>query len=860
MAFKINVNGFGKTPSLTSTDEKKEISVETPVTEEVDDQPKEEKQEFHVNKVLRPIKKIKKEEESVEEESNAGFVLGEDFEKTEHVEKKAFEGHNKDVLFAKNEQSDDIPNDINALPDLNIDIASDATLDTEQAKQKIIEREEKKVQYNIDHEIQKERNNNLIGLAPTVNHLQAQPEVIKVVCIGGNEQFYKTTLAKLNLQYPNIEFIKHISVGGKNAFYTIDTMNPDIILIHHKSNLQDALQFYDSIQNDMDESGVYYREKYKYKRVVVISPQDDFSYDMQLRNKGIEFSIKELNARTRMVETKELVHVINQAYADIKAQKLREQKMEQEALERQRKAEQEALMQSMPEINVQPEEPSVQQEEMPTIASVVEEKAPVAPQQPVFQNQVYSNPTATNQLGLGEHKIIGVYSAAGGAGKTMFATNLSSILAKYSNSDNQNNYKVCLVEYNLVCQNVDLFFNIKSEKNLGLLAQEVSSKYLNEETGRVEIEPAELRPLLSQYIYKEPNTNLDILLGITVPMEIDRIKKGFSKCLFKTLKDMYDVVIIDMSSDIAKTPILETFNEADYIYYIMPMDVASIRNTKKLFQFLTGLFRFPPENIKVIINKADNDNEEFDIKQVYEALADANCIPEGTIPYDDKSVLSSINRGVPLALEQMDNLVVKSIYSIASGINPMLSSEVMLEEDAPKNESGGFLGKLFGGSKEKKKVNVSNKKQKNSIFSKKKEHPMEEEEVKQPPKKKSLFGGKKNKEVVEEKPKKKGLFGNKKKKEEELPELPALPDIEIQSEEVDEKPKKKGLLSRFFGGGDKKKKEATPKIKNKKKSFGGLLGKGKGKVDEVEETTNEESATPNKRPSRLLSSRPMRRN
>ena len=140
------------------------------------------------------------------------------------------------------------------------------------------------------------------------------------------------------------------------------------------------------------------------------------------------------------------------------------------------------------------------------------------------------------------------------------------------------------------------------------------------------------------------------------------------------------------------------------------------------------------------------------------------------------------------------------------------------------------------------------------------EEPPMEEEVKQPPKKKSLFGGKKNKETVEEKPKKKGLFGNKKKKEEELPELPALPDIEVQTEEVEEKPKKKGLLSRFFGGGDKKKKEATPKIKNKKKSFGGLLGKGKGKADEVEETTNEESATPNKRPSRLLSSRPMRRN
>ena len=834
MAFKINVNGFGKTPSLTSTDNAEETkAVKTSVEE---NEEKEEKAELQGSKPILSIKKIKKEEPAKENsDEDGGFVLGDDFEKIEHVEKKAFEGHNKDVLFAKNETPENIPTDITALPDLDIDVASESSLDTEQAKQKILEREEKKVQYNIDHEIQKERDNNSIGLAPTVNHAPSQPEVIKVVCIGGNEQYYKTTLAKLNLQYPNIEFIKHISVGGKNAFYTIDTMNPDIILIHHKSNLQNALQFYDSVQNDMDESGVYYRDKYKHKRIVVISPQDDFSYDMQLRNKGIDFSVKELNARTRMVETKELVHVINQAYADIKAQKQREQKAEQEALERQKKAEQEALMQSLPDIDIQTEEPSVQQEET---APVVNEEAPHQAPAPMF-NQPYGNPVPMNQMGLGEHKIIGVYSAAGGAGKTMFATNLASILAKYSNTDNQNSYKVCLVEYNLVCQNIDLFFNIKSEKNLGLLAQEVSAKYLNQETGRVEIEPAELRPLISQYIYKEPNTNLDILLGITVPMEIDRIKKGFSKCLFKTLKDMYDVVIIDMSSDIAKTPILETFNETNYIYYIMPMDVASIRNTKKLFQFLTGLFRFPPENIKVIINKADNDNEEFDIKQVYEALADANCIPEGTIPYDDKTVLSSINRGVPLAIEQMDNLVVKSIYSIASGINPMLSSETMLEEDTAKeSSSGGFLGKLFGGNKEKKKAS-SGKKPKSSLFSRKKETVPEiveeDEEVEQPKKRRSLFGRKKKEE--EEIP--------------DLPELPELPDIDVNPEE--EAPKKGGFLSRLFGGGDKKKKEA-PKIKNKKKPFGGLLGRGKNK----EEDTSEEMPV-QKRPTRLLSARPMKR-
>ena len=57
-----------------------------------------------------------------------------------------------------------------------------------------------------------------------------------------------------------------------------------------------------------------------------------------------------------------------------------------------------------------------------------------------------------------------------------------------------------------------------------------------------------------------------------------------------------------------------------------------------------------------------------------------------------------------------------------------------------------------------------------------------------------------------------------------------------------------------------KKKKETPKVKNKKKAFGGLLGKGKGKTEEVEEAIDEVASTPSKRPSRLLSARPMKRN
>ena len=581
MAFKINMSGFGKKeseeellPQIPSMDEEANTEESTDTEEEkVMEIAPQEDSEFALGDEIEDV--VEQANQTVEEPQP----------------KKTFEGVNKDVLAVSpttTEPEIEVSVDsLDSIPDIGLEMAETAPdLNEEKAKENILKREEKKAYALLEEEIAKGRQ--------AANDIQDAVNSIKVVMIGGNEQYYKTVLSGLKEQYKDIDFIKYINVGGKNAFYTIDSLNPDIVFMYYNASIQNAIAFNDAVQTEVDDSGVPYSTKYADKRLVVLAP-NDFKYEMELREKGINYYVTENNTRNHTVDIPKLVSVIRNAYANI--QEVKEQRI----------AAEQARLRAIET----PAEPVMELPVDAPAAAPVTEAEKFAQQQgnTNFKEQVAKMPlirqhreVSVMPQEIAPHEIIGVYSATGGAGLTTFATNLASVLAKYSNVDQNADYRVCLLEYNLVCQNIELFFNIRTDKNIAVMAKEVSDLYYDENEGIVKCSPEQMAPIISRYVYKEEKTGLDIISGIEVPLEIDRLRKGFTNCLFNTLREMYDVVIVDMSADIAKTPMLEAFNNTDKFYYIMPMDVPSIRNTRVLLKFLTGMFKKPIDSIKIILN------------------------------------------------------------------------------------------------------------------------------------------------------------------------------------------------------------------------------------------------------------------
>ena len=577
---------------------------------------------------------------------------------------------------------------------------------------------------------------------------------IRVVVIGGNEQYYRSVLTQLRTQYPDVEFVKFISTGGNNAFFAIDSLNPDILLVAHDAPIQNAIQFYDAIQTQTDAHGVRYAEKYQDKRIIVISP-NDYQYAVEIRNHGVQYMLPVVDPRFHSVDTTILMKVIREAYNDIQ----------------QRKYERETGFQ------------------------VVSHDSPMVGMNGFVPPRQQLNATPQQNYGYGmqeeqpmtPHKIIGIYSGTGGAGTTTFAANLASILAKYT-MEGGSDYRVCLVEYNLACRNIDIFFNIKfppqSKKSITSIAQDAHAMYFNKNEDAIVAGPREMIPLISRYTEHIPSIGLDIIPGISVPLEIDNISTGFSTALFTSLRQVYDVVIVDLSADVAKMAMLETMNEIDDFYYIMPMDVPSIRNARVLIRFLAGYFKKAPEEIKVIMNKVDPENEIFGIDQVTNILlkkGEENCTPEGTIPYAEKDVTESINVGTPIALLHPEHPVSQAIFSIALGINPMLNMGILEQEQEETEKKPGLFSKILGGGKK--------------------------------PEAKS----------------KKGVFKNKKNDVKLIaaPSAEAAPKAAVQESasldselqefaEEEEKPKKKGFFSWLFGGSKKKDKKPKKTLTRKR--------------------------------------------
>lgn len=646
-------------------------------------------------------------------------------------------------------------------------------------KEDIADQVSKDVQETLQMEI-----NRMMGVRGDDAQESPFARPMRVVVVGASKDFFDNVENELSV-YPDIEVVKYIPAGNTSMLYAIEAAKADIILVHHKMNLQTPADLWAMINEEKDDKGNSYKEAFQDLRMVTIVP--NFQMETQLRALGLNFFVEEVNHQTFDVDTRTLVSRLRYAFFDIANEKRKRVGLKELSFNEVQ----------FPEPIERPVQPVAQ--EQPVYENVVEKQRVSQPTQ--HKNAPTLIQSINEQVDIlpNQPKIIGVYSATGGAGTTMFSTNIASILSKYSNMDNPNSYRVALVEYNLSCQSIDMAFDLKTDKNLAGLANELLTYY----DGGNPVEPYKishdtLRPIISRYMVKEPNTGLDILLGIPVPLEIEKIRNGFTNLLFETLKEMYDVVIVDLSTDIAKAPMLEALMAADEIYYIMPMDTVSIRNTRILAKFFLSSFNFKQDDVKIILNKIVENNENFGVKQVYAVMGNDKegiSAPVGNIPFVGEDVRLSLDNGVPLALSNPEHPITQAIRSIAVMINPMLNDNDIIVADNKKSiaknrangdKKGGILGSLFGGKNKKKE-------EEKPIRSRKLQKQTTVEE-----------GAHETEEIV---PKTKFNPPVEEIQEEEEV-LIATPSFEPpeEDEDVPEPPKKKGFFARLFGGGDKKKK------------------------------------------------------
>lgn len=235
-------------------------------------------------------------------------------------------------------------------------------------------------------------------------------------------------------------------------------------------------------------------------------------------------------------------------------------------------------------------------------------------------------------------RILLVYGAKDGIGKTAFVTNLAVALV-------QKHQKVAILDLNLQLGDVSAFMGMEPKTTISELLQEQAVPNID---------------LIRKNLIMH-TSGVNILASPRSPEFADGITGSQIDKIIAAMRSYYDYVIIDTAPQFNDVN-LSCIDVASSILYLTGSDISCLRNSKKSLYVLSALTR--KEKIRLLIGK----ERENEIKQG--VISKTLGYPVfAAIPYDYKTVVSSLNFGRPAIVQNPGSKFSKSILDIANKIN-----------------------------------------------------------------------------------------------------------------------------------------------------------------------------------------------
>jgi pilus assembly protein CpaE len=263
-----------------------------------------------------------------------------------------------------------------------------------------------------------------------------------------------------------------------------------------------------------------------------------------------------------------------------------------------------------------------------------------------------------------EGKVIAVLGSKDGYGKTTVAVNLAATMAR------RKDRPVMIMDLDLQGGDVSTFLNIKPNYTIADVARNVNRIDANYVKG------AMYRHESGVYMLAEPK-NVSEVEEITAPK---------IKAVLNLLKGMGGYVIVDGGYSFDERA-LTVMDMSDMIILVGVLTLPAIRTIQKSLSVFRDL-GYGKDKVKLIINR-NGANE--DIKADY--AADALNYPiSWLIPNEYQTVVTSINRGIPLVTLAPSSNITKSIEEIVKSINREFYPETATGD---RDEKRSLLKKFF---------------------------------------------------------------------------------------------------------------------------------------------------------------------
>ncbi len=251
-----------------------------------------------------------------------------------------------------------------------------------------------------------------------------------------------------------------------------------------------------------------------------------------------------------------------------------------------------------------------------------------------FSNQLRGAMGSTIDVEAG--KVIMVFGAKGGCGKTTIATNLAESLAKL------NRGRVCIVDLDLDFGDVAIFLKLDPAVTISRAVQFEG-----------ELDATHVRSLITPYA-----ENLDALLAPAKPAEAEFITPDIAMNIIDVLRTMYSYIVLDTPPSFAEVT-LRSFEKADSYILVTTLDLPSLKNIKVAMETLDAL-GYPRSRWHVVLNRAGSDVGlgQGDVEEVL-------GIPVTTAIPSSRDVPATLNTGTTLVADNPEHPVSKAIFALA---------------------------------------------------------------------------------------------------------------------------------------------------------------------------------------------------
>ncbi len=235
-------------------------------------------------------------------------------------------------------------------------------------------------------------------------------------------------------------------------------------------------------------------------------------------------------------------------------------------------------------------------------------------------------------------RVVTVFAAKGGCGKTTIATNLAVALAE------RGRRSVCILDLDLEFGDVAIAMQLMPTRTI---VDAVAMCGSMDETG--------VASLLTPH-----SPGVDCLLAPLEPGEASKIPVAVVTELLRTLRSMFDYVVID-SPPAFTEHVLAAFDVSDSYILLATLDIPALKNLRLTLDML-DMLGYPRESWHVVLNRSDS-KVGLSVADVERTLR----VPIAAQVPSSRSVSASINKGVPLVLDEPGHPVSNAIRGIALG-------------------------------------------------------------------------------------------------------------------------------------------------------------------------------------------------